>query len=86
MFFFLIKIKGIDPMITNETGLNVNTIMEDLKSFVPKAAVKNAPKDSLHKVSYSDKVKPGKASECKIAFPNDRSRSIGSFNRNKKYK
>ncbi len=77
---------GVDPLITNEIGLNVNTTLEDLKSFMPKAAVQNAPKDHLHRVSYADQVKPGHNNEYKVAFPNDRSKSIGPFKRDEKYK
>lgn len=73
-------------MLTNEVGLNVNTTVETLQAFVPKAAVQNAPNDHLHKVSYAEKIKPGNAAQYKIAFPNDRSKSIGPYNKNEKYK
>jgi hypothetical protein len=74
------------PLLTNEVGVNVNTTLADLKSFEPKLAVQNAVKDTLHKLSYAEKVKSGKELEYKIAFPNDRAKSIGPFSRNEKYK
>ncbi|CAF0834043.1 unnamed protein product [Brachionus calyciflorus] len=77
---------GMSPILTNEVGLNVSTTVQSLKSFSPKTVVQNAARDNLHKISYSEKIKPGKESEYKIAFPNDRSKSIGPFNRYEKYK
>lgn len=74
------------PILTNEVGINVNTTLADLKSFAPKIAVQNATRDGLHKLSYAEKVKAGKESEYKVAFPNDRAKSIAPFNRNEKYK
>ena len=64
----------------------MNTTVNNLKSFLPKAAVQNAVNDHMHKVSYAEKIKPGQSAQYKIAFPNDRSRSIGPFNKNEKYK
>ena len=66
--------------------MNVNTTVDSLKPFVPKAAVQNAVNDHLHKVTYSEKIKSGKAGEYRIAFPNDRSKSIGPFDKKEKYK
>jgi hypothetical protein len=77
---------GMMPILTNEIGINVNTTFADLKSFVPKAAVQNAPNDHLHKVTYAEHFKPEKKSEYKVAFPNDRAKSIAPFNRYDKYK
>ena len=76
----------MDPLITNETGLNVNTTVATLKPFLPKAAIQNSLNDNLHKLSYSEKIKKGKESEYKIAFPNDRAKSLGPFNRKDKFK
>lgn len=73
-------------MLTNEVGLNVNTSVNSLKPFVPKAAVQNAAKDHLHKLSNSEQIKSGTESDYKIAFPNDRAKSIGPFNRYDKFK
>lgn len=72
--------------MTNEVGLNVSTTVQSLKSFSPKITVQNAARDSLHKISNSEKIISGKESQYKIAFPNDRSKSIGPFNRKEKYK
>lgn len=80
------NIKGMVPIITNEVGINVNTNIANLKSFLPKAAVQNAPKDYLHKLGYAEKIQPGEESKYKIAFPNDRAKSIGPFDRKEKYK
>ncbi len=77
---------GMEPIISNEVGLNVNTTFADLKSFAPKAVVQNAPNDNLHKISYAEKIKKETAGEFKVAFPNDRAKSIAPFNRNEKYK
>jgi hypothetical protein len=77
---------GIDPKITNEIGINVNTTMAELKSFNPKAIVQNALNDNLHKVGYAEKMAKDKANSYKIAFPNDRAKSIAPFKRNEKYK
>jgi hypothetical protein len=77
---------GMEPILTNETGVNVNTTLADVNAFNPKAAVLNAPNDKLHKVSYAERVKSERAHEFKVAFPNDRAKSIGPFNRNEKYK
>ena len=77
---------GISPVLTNEVGLNVNTTLQDLKSFSPKITVLNAARDSLHKISSSEKIAPGQEQKYKIAFPNDRSKSIAPFNRYEKYK
>ena len=74
------------PLITNEVGLNVNTTVKTLKPFIPKAAVLNAPNDKLHRHSYSERIKPGKEKDYKIAYPNDRAKSIAPFNRDEKYK
>ena len=64
----------------------MNTTLENLKAFVPKAAVQNAVNDHLHKFSNTEKVYPGTAYKHKIAFPNDRSKSIGPFDKREKYK
>lgn len=75
------------PLITNEVGINVNTSVSNLKSFLPKAAVQNAPNDSLHSTSYSKKFKSAEEADAyKVAFPNDRAKSIGPFDRKEKYK
>lgn len=74
-------------MITNEVGINVNTSLASLKPFVPKAAVQNAPRDHLHLISYCEKAKSNMdAEKYKIAFPNDRAKSIGPFDRREKFK
>jgi hypothetical protein len=78
--------KGTMPVLTNEVGLNVNTTFADLKSFVPKAAVQNSVNDHLHRFSNTEKIPSGKAANYKIAYPNDRSKSIAPFSRNEKYK
>lgn len=77
---------GFMPLITNEVGLNVNTTVGDLKSFVPKIAIQNAPNDKLHRNSYAERIRAGKEHEYKIAYPNDRAKSIAPFNRDEKYK
>lgn len=77
---------GMMPLITNEVGLNVNSTFADLKSFVPKAIVQNAVHDGLHKNPHVEQVRPENASEFKVAFPNDRAKSIAPFNRSEKYK
>lgn len=75
------------PLITNEVGINVNTSLANLKPFLPKAAVQNAPRDHLHTISYAEKAKTVlDAEKYKIAFPNDRAKSIAPFDRNEKYK
>ena len=73
-------------MLTNEVGLNVNTTVDNLKSFVPKAAVQNAANNNLHKFSNTEKVTSAAAGKYKIAYPNDRSKSIGPFDKKDKYK
>jgi hypothetical protein len=75
----------MDPLLTNEVGLNVNTSFADLKSFAPKGAVQNAPNDRLHRVDNSEKILKQKDA-YKVAFPNDLAKSVGPFNRNEKYK
>ena len=74
---------GLKPLVTNEVGLNVNTSLAELQSFAPKAVVQNAAKDALHRQAS---VSAEQASEFKLAFPNDRLRSIGPFNRTEKFK
>lgn len=75
------------PLITNEVGINVNTSLANLKSFIPKAAVLNAPRDHLHNLSYAEKARTAAdAEKYKIAFPNDRSKSIGPFDRKENFK
>lgn len=76
----------MDPIITNEVGLNVTTTVGSVKPFMPRAAVLNAPKDKLHKNSYAEKIQPGKEHSYRIAYPNDRTRSIAPFKRDEKYK
>lgn len=80
------KYLGVVPLITNEVGLNVNTTVASLKPFFPKNAVQNAANDKLHRHLYSERIKPGKEKEYKIAYPNDRGKSIGPFKRDEKYK
>ncbi len=74
------------PLITNEVGLNVNTTMANFKPFFPKNAVLNAPNDKLHRNSYSERIRPGQEKDYKIAYPNDRAKSIAPFKRDEKYK
>lgn len=78
--------QGIEPILTNEVGVNVNTTMATLKSFQPKAAVLNAPKDNLHQISYAERISSSNKNDFKVAFPNDRAKSIGPFKRTEKYK
>lgn len=78
--------KGIEPIISNEVGINVNTTFSNMKKFLPKLAVQNAVNDGLHKSSYAEKIRKGDESKYKVAFPNDRAKSIGPFNRYEKYK
>lgn len=75
-------------MITNETGLNVNTTFANLKPFLPKAASQNAVNDRLHRNEELVAVAINKqnSNEFKVAFPNDRAKSVAPFNRNEKYK
>lgn len=80
------SLKGMTPYMTNEVGLNVNTTVSTLKAFLPKAAVQNSVNDYLHAHSNSEKIAPGIGNQYKIAFPNDRSKSIAPFSRNEKYK
>ena len=75
----------MDPLLTNEVGLNVSTSFADLKAFAPKGAVQNAPNDKLHRFKNAEKMLP-KDAEYKVAFPNDLAKSIGPFNRNEKFK
>ena len=74
------------PYLTNEVGLNVNTTVGSLKPFMPKAAVQNSVNDYLHKHANSEQVTPNTAQAYKIAFPNDRAKSIAPFSRTEKYK
>ncbi len=74
------------PFLTNEVGLNVNTTFGSLRAFVPKAAVQNAPNDNLHRHSNTEKITPATAQKYKVAFPNDRSKSIAPFSRTDKFK
>ncbi len=74
------------PFLTNEVGLNVNTTFNNLRAFVPKAAVQNAPNDTLHRHSNTEKISPATAEKYKVAFPNDRSKSIAPFSRTEKFK
>ena len=76
----------MDPLLTNEIGINVNTSFDELRSFQPKAAVQNATHDRLHRVTYAEQIKPGQNAEYKVAFPNDRAKSIAPFNREEKFK
>ena len=64
----------------------MNTTVENLKAFVPKAAVQNAVNDHLHKFRNTEKLHPVTAVKHKIAFPNDRSKSIGPFDKREKFK
>ena len=66
--------------------MNVNTSLADAKKFFPRQVMLNAPNDKLHRNSYSEKIKRGKEQEYKIAYPNDRGKSIAPFDRNEKYK
>ncbi len=77
---------GMMPLISNESGINVNTTAADLKKFTPKIAVQNAPNTKTHKNKYAEKVDPGKEDQYKIAYPNDRGKSIAPFNRDEKFK
>jgi hypothetical protein len=77
---------GMMPLISNEIGINVNTTMADLKQFSPKIAVQNAAKDKLHKNMHVKQVENGKEHAYKIAYPNDRGKSIGPFKRDENYK
>lgn len=79
-------VPGTTPYLTNEVGLNVNTTVATLKPFVPKAAVQNSVNDRLHKHQNSEKIAAGAADSYKIAFPNDRAKSIAPYSRNDKYK
>lgn len=74
------------PFLTNEVGLNVNTTVATLKPFIPKNAVMNSVNDHLHRHSNTEKISPGNGDQYKIAYPNDRSKSIGPFSRTEKYK
>ena len=74
------------PVLTNEVGVNVNTTFADLKAFVPKAAVQNSVNDNLHKFADTEKIPHGKGNSFKIAFPNDRAKSIAPYSRTEKYK
>jgi hypothetical protein len=74
------------PLISNEVGINVNTTMADLKQFSPRLAVQNAAKDKLHKNPNARKIENGKENEYKVAYPNDRGKSIGPFKRDENYK
>ena len=78
--------KGLDPLISNEVGLNVSATLADLKPFAPKTVVQNAANDHLHKLCYAEKVKANKAGEYKLALPNDMAKSVAPFNRHDKYK
>ena len=77
---------GMMPILTNEVGVNVKTTLADLNAFAPKLVVMNAANDNMHKIGYAEKVRAEKAAGYKIAFPNDRAKSIASFNRYEKYK
>ncbi len=74
------------PFLTNEVGLNVNTTVATLKPFVPKAAVMNSVNDHLHRHSNTEKITPETAENYKVAFPNDRAKSIAPYSRGEKYK
>ena len=86
MRFLLFVSQGIEPILTNEVGVNVNTTVATLKPYQPKAAVLNAPKDHLHQISYAERLTSSNKSDYKVAFPNDRAKSIGPFKRTEKYK
>lgn len=80
----LIAFLGLKPLISNEVGINVNTTQDSLKSFHPRAAVLNSAHDTTHvkrtSSTYLDHFK-----KHKVSFPNDRSRSIGPFNREESF-
>ncbi|KAL5010428.1 hypothetical protein ScPMuIL_012733 [Solemya velum] len=74
---------GITPYISNEVGMFVDTTFSTLEKDNPRNAIVGGPHSVLHAPATSFQ---NNDSSVKVAFPNDRARSIRPSNRHDKYK
>lgn len=76
---------GLTPYITNEVGINVETTFADLEAENPRNAIAGATKTRLHRLRpRSMDLLDNK--KVKVAFPNDRPRSVRPTEHNQPYK
>ncbi|XP_035825915.1 cilia- and flagella-associated protein 47 [Aplysia californica] len=79
--------KGLTPYISNEVGMFVETMYEDVKDDDLRNAVAGATKTKLHKLKHRGvrSADYERDIERKVAFPNDRAQSIRPFDRKEGY-
>ncbi|KAK3775916.1 hypothetical protein RRG08_017206 [Elysia crispata] len=91
--------KGLTPLITNEVGMFVETTFNDLREDQLRNGVAGSTKVKLHRLNtrgsksadYSSCGGGGSArlqdssGSAKVAFPNDRAKSIRPFDRKEKF-
>ena len=96
-FFFMLP--GLTPLITNEVGMFVETTFNDLREDQLRNGVAGSTKVKLHRLNtrgsksadYSSCGGGGSArlqdssGSAKVAFPNDRAKSIRPFDRKEKF-